>query len=43
MNPFWRTYGTNHRIHSEMLTDANTWIMEKIQNDKIKGISSFAV
>jgi phospholipase/carboxylesterase len=42
MNPFWRTYGTNHRIHAEMLRDANTWIMDKIQNDKKAGRSSFS-
>jgi phospholipase/carboxylesterase len=43
MNPTWRTYATNHRIHAEMLKDANNWIMEKIQNDKRSVSSSFSV
>ncbi len=43
LNFNWRTYATNHRIHADMLRDANTWIMEKVQKDRSPVLSSFTV
>lgn len=32
IEPFWRTYATNHRIHLEMLKDANRWVMSHMES-----------
>ncbi|MSR30612.1 MAG: hypothetical protein EXR99_03815 [Gemmataceae bacterium] len=33
VEPCWRTYGTNHRLHVEMFKDTNRWIMGHVEKD----------
>ena len=41
IDPFWRTYATNHRIHLDMLKDANRWIMSNIEKSLPGSVHGF--